>query len=850
MERPMTRTNNLENVRRLGDFEIVREIGRGGMGIVYESRQISLNRTVALKVLCGGLGLTSNAVQRFSREAEAAAKLHHTNIVPIYATGEEHGTHFYAMELIDGPSLDQVIRNIRKERKPRPLCASGGAQREISSKSRDLQATGPYVPESDQKRTPKSSSLSSGSLYFDNVARMVAEVGEALEHAHREGVVHRDIKPSNLLLSPSGQLSINDFGLARILEQPGMTMTGEFVGTPAYMSPEQITAGRIPTDHRTDIYSLGATLYEMLTLELPFPGSSREQVLAQIVQKEPKAPRRLDKTVPVDLETICLKCLEKDPDRRYQSAGDLAQDLRRYVNRFAILARRVGPAARLRKWVIRNPSLAVAFSVVLICIGATGWLAYQAHLTERLRAADQMKHDRELEQERRRAALDRAILASRLEDFDEARQAIREAEKLGCSAGQVRMLQGQLALYQGHHQEAIEHLTQAADLLPTSMAAWSMLAVAKSRAGKQSEYQQALSRATQLKAESSEDYLFLGHAESQLDPGRGLRSLDEAIRRRPSVLARLVRLDALRLHVLDVPSPERARDALEDARLVKQSLAGNALVLCTSLLTHFNCSRVFDEFGLADERDAALEEGWEDFRALRRFPNLPAAVLARWSFTEGTDQEATVIDDLRDVVERTGDLMAIVNYAAALYRAEKYDQAEAILSQKQGEPFIDLVRVLFLAELPDGVLRGNQLLHQIMARDLGEWDLFNSQLILRFLGRKQDAMEVSSQLLAQPDRFPPVRQGAFRQALEYCAGTRSEQDLILGAQGSRLDLSNAELSVALTALAEGDREKSRRHLQRCLATGYTDALPYSLSVLLLVRMTRDPNWPAWIKPPH
>ncbi len=203
-------------------------------------------------------------------------------------------------------------------------------------------ATGPYVDSTAapaEESTSSLSSLSSSGDYFDTVARMIADVADALEHAHQQGVIHRDIKPSNLLLSVSGRLSVNDFGLARMLEKPGMTVTGEFLGTPAYMSPEQITAGRIPVDHRTDIYSLGATLYELLTLRCPFAGTGRDQVLAQIVQKEPKPPRQVNRRVPVDLETICLKALEKDPDRRYQSARQLAEDLRRHVQRFAIHAR-------------------------------------------------------------------------------------------------------------------------------------------------------------------------------------------------------------------------------------------------------------------------------------------------------------------------------------------------------------------------------------------------------------------------------------------------------------------------------------------------------------------------------
>lgn len=202
----MPQTSHSENLRHLGDFEIFRELGRGGMGVVYEARQVSLNRKVALKVLSGGLGLTPKAVQRFHREAEAAARLHHTNIVPVYATGEQDGTHFYAMELIDGPSLDHVIREMRapKNTSGPPSIPSGDGSR-LSS---DLAQTGPYFQGTTIIGAPSglsSSTLGSGGGYFDTVARMIAEVADALEYAHQQGVVHRDMKPSNLLLSPSGR---------------------------------------------------------------------------------------------------------------------------------------------------------------------------------------------------------------------------------------------------------------------------------------------------------------------------------------------------------------------------------------------------------------------------------------------------------------------------------------------------------------------------------------------------------------------------------------------------------------------------------------------------------------------
>ncbi len=226
--------------RRLGDFEITGELGRGGMGVVYEARQVSLNRKVALKVISSALGLSSKAVLRFRREAEAGGRLHHTNVVPIYATGEDQGLHYYAMELIDGPSLQQVIGNLRQADKDAEK--DNGASRDSSEESGSphvglstvlkelpLWVTETFGGQADAGAgsstssrsliaSDSSSSLQSGTKYFDTVARMIAEVADALDHAHENGVIHRDIKPANLLLSPDGHLSVTDFGLARMLE--------------------------------------------------------------------------------------------------------------------------------------------------------------------------------------------------------------------------------------------------------------------------------------------------------------------------------------------------------------------------------------------------------------------------------------------------------------------------------------------------------------------------------------------------------------------------------------------------------------------------------------------------------
>jgi tetratricopeptide (TPR) repeat protein len=526
----------------------------------------------------------------------------------------------------------------------------------------------------------------------------------------------------------------------------------------------------------------------------------------------------------------------------------MADDLRRYVNRFAILARRTGPLGRFRKWVRRNPALSAALAAVLLCAAVAGVLAYQTHLAKLAQAEEQAKREVEVLDEKRRSALDKAVLLSRVEDFDGARQAIREAEKLGCSAGQIRMLQGQLELCQGRTKEAIEQLTQATDLLPESVAAWSMLSVALGMHGQHAECNRALAEATRLPAVTPEDYLFRGLAEGGLDPERGLATLEEAVRRRPSALAHLLHCESLRMHVLAHPDVERARRVMDDIRFLKRQLPENAMALSMSIQTHVTCWLVFDELNRPELRQTAFDEGINDARALERFPDSTQAVISRWVFLDLTGQGDAGIAALHQLAERTKVNMAVYFSSQYHYRRGEYDRAIKLLEQLPGEANLDLFRVLTLAELPGGRDAAVKLHQEITARNLTDWDLFNSQLILRFLGRKAEAVNISRKLLDDPGKFPPVRKEQFRWALEYCAGQRSADDLVASMRGHRGELSNAHLCIAVTALADGDRAAARKHLQLCVDTRFYEWLPYDLGRMLLSRIDREPAWPLWIKP--
>jgi eukaryotic-like serine/threonine-protein kinase len=320
---------------RLGDYHLIREIGRGGMGVVFEAEQISLGRRVALKVLPTVAAVDAKHLQRFKNEAHAAAQLHHSHIVPVYGIGCERDWHFYVMQVIDGRTLAELIHSWQSDKAKKngdtaTLCDRAGDGVKLDTPVTDHQA-----------------------------AEWGVQAADALEHAHQVGILHRDIKPANLLIDRQSQLWITDFGLARLTGEAELTMTGDLLGTVRYMSPEQALARHALVDQRTDVYSLGVTLYEVLTLEPAFSGSDRAALLHQVAFEEPRPPRRLRRSIPIDLETIVLKAIAKNREERYQSAQELSLDLRRFLNNHPIQARRPSAWQHTKKWAQRHKAVVV-----------------------------------------------------------------------------------------------------------------------------------------------------------------------------------------------------------------------------------------------------------------------------------------------------------------------------------------------------------------------------------------------------------------------------------------------------------------------------------------------------------
>lgn len=495
-------------VSQVGDYRVLREVGRGGMGVVYEAEQISLGRRVALKVLPSQVAGDPRVLERFRREAKAAACLHHTNIVPVFEVGRDGEIAFYAMQFIQGQGLDQVIDELARRdvvnAHPRTasVARSGGSGRRraaVTAVAADQKTgsrspwlgqvaesllTGCLVPElresaasvageearpessepADPDRTippgapatvggavlarPESAGSSSAVLpggaqvssiersgrrqpYFRSVAQIGRQAAQGLAYAHARGIVHRDIKPSNLLLDTAGVVWITDFGLAKA-EDDGLTATGDILGTLRYMAPECF---RAEGGLRADIYALGLTLYELLTLRPAFDASDKLRLIERVKSEEPTRPRLLDGSIPRDLETVVLKAIDKDPAGRYASADAMAEDLRRFLDDEPIAARRATAAERYFRWARRNPAIAVLGGVLTavllaISVGSTivaGRMATlaedQRRTAEEARLAAEREHDsRVLAERRRREAEEARQLAEA--NFGKARTAV------------------------------------------------------------------------------------------------------------------------------------------------------------------------------------------------------------------------------------------------------------------------------------------------------------------------------------------------------------------------------------------------------------------------------------------
>lgn len=602
-------------IPQIDGYEILGVLGQGGMGIVYRAVQSKLNRTVALKVLPAMIGSANpSAVARFRREATAAARLHHTNIVPIYDFGESPDAYYYAMELIQGQPLNTLIGQFAElnasSASPARLAGLLHTVTEgLAAKPSDLidQSTPGDVPQGSAGAV-NASTAGRDRPYYSQVASWMADAADALHYAHSQGTIHRDIKPANLILSVDGRIMIADFGLAKSADGESVTFTGSLLGTLRYISPEQAMARRVHVDHRTDIYSLGATLYELLTFQPAFPGTNEKEILGAIISREPTPPKKIMPIVPHELETICEKMMEKSPDNRYLTARAADDDLRRWLNDLPVSARRPGPIARAIKFVRRHRAPSVA-AAALFLLATAGVL----FVREKLRREEAQFLQRQAEIATRAAGIEQ-LVESGLQwharrEWDQAEKVFAEVlikdpknvraicglgvvkkEKFNntpnadptllteafdmCEKGlalddtlpQLWNLRGILLKKWERYAEAVDAYKKAAELSPDDVFHWSNLGNAQALLGDLPGAEQTLLRACELARKSQpcrwKVWRNIGALQSYRGQPEALTNIEQAVRCDPADFWALL----LRSRQLSTSSdPKKIREAVEDA---------------------------------------------------------------------------------------------------------------------------------------------------------------------------------------------------------------------------------------------------------------------------------------------
>lgn len=795
--------------RVFGDFELLRVIGRGGMGTVYaaqrravqsistssissRSRETSdgsngtpnshefgygslqshADALIAIKVLHPWLMLDARSRERFEREALTSLSLRHPHIVATLGSGLIGESQYLVMELVDGDSLDRALE-------------------------RGL----------DQQ-------------FVSHLLSQLANVAEALQHAHVHGVLHRDVKPSNLLLTHDGRLLIGDFGLARLAEQPSLTRSGEAVGSPTYMSPEQIASRNevAPVDHRTDIYSLGATLYEVLTGRPPFVAESREQLLASIRNDEPLALRALNESVSADCEAVCLKALSKAPSDRFATAAEFAAELRRCADGTRSRTRPVGTVRRrmrrLRKLLQSKTAAVVVVTLALVVSVSWQWQQRTQQLA-------------------RQQAFDAALVVALTGDLNATEAAIERAVQASVSTTDLELLRGQVAYHRGDYDNAIAHLSAYSTGRQARVATTALLASAQLGAGQWEDYESLLEQAESQPAASAEDFLFRGQAEIYLAPEKAVASLDAAVRQRDTPLARLVRAEARWNLAFDRSDLDVAAQALSDAFIARDMLPDHPAALMESLHAHSVAAVLFGEAGRSDDSQREWQQAERDFESLDRFQNLSQVLHNQVLHLIATNRHDEAFRRLQQATARHDDPLMTYDFAFALLRRGDLEAARKLLEQRSRTLTSNEVFMLcWLQHMTGDSNAASATYAQISSKyQSGLTALFVPSLLLA-RGEVESARAASRHLQATT-KPPRLRAEFYASLLAFNAGDLSEEDLTRIASRSRWDRCESSFFIGLTRMAKGDQSGAEAAFKDCVATRCVGFLTWNWSEALL-----------------
>ena len=822
-----TRQGTSEEVgQRLGRFKLLEKLGEGGCGVVYVAEQTEpVRRRVALKVIKLGMD-TRAVVARFDAERQALALMDHPNIARVLDAGAtDGGRPFFVMELVRGVRItDYCDRN---------------------------------------------------HLTTHQRLDLFIKVCHAVQHAHQKGIIHRDIKPSNILVTLHDGVPVPkviDFGIAkategRLTDATVYTQLHQLIGTPAYMSPEQAEMSGLDIDTRSDIYSLGVLLYELLTGLTPF---NANELMAQgldtlrrtIRETEPMRPStrvaalpgetlttaakcrsvevgKLTHQLRGDLDWIVMKCLEKDRTRRYETANGLAADLRRHLANEPVIARPPSAAYKLRKAIRRNRLVYGATFAVFVALA----LGLGFSLSLYWKSARLV---RELQAERVDRYFDEAMAAALSSDSGRMMAAVKKAESVGVQNYKILMIKGWHASLAGRSKDAIESLKTALALKPDSVAVLSLLAGAQNQLQQWTEYDHAMDRMHRMQPTTAEDYLFKGSMIAVDDPDTGVLLLDEAIRRKPSPAAFLMRAEARAGVAQYHLSIKWATEAMADLQVAK-SLVPESLGLAMSEAMVYSTGAMLEELVGNKERVESLVRLCElSLARLAQFNQTAVAVNARAIALETLGRETEAFELLEQAVVQNGHRESVLvgRYATGLCVRGRLDEAVRVIAPiYPADSYTDSIQALALLFTPGKRAQFEQVVSDYFKRYDGIGDQLYGLFLPRLAGMREFALGRGREFHRNPPAGFEFRRVEYHRASKYFAGLMTDEEYLEASRGTVGEFWDSHFQVGVMRFSEGRRSEAMAHLKRVVHARTPFAYTYEFARVLLAVLERQPEWP-------
>lgn len=798
---------------KLGDFKIIREIGRGGMGVVYEAVQQSLNRRVALKVLPTAALLSDKAAERFMREASTAGKLHHTNIVPVYAIGEESGIRYYAMQYIEGKTLSEFLKGI--------------ADTKIN-----------LQPE-----------------YFKRVARWAKQTADALAYAHLHGVIHRDIKPTNLLLDAEDHVWISDFGLARINSQVTITGSGELIGTARYMAPEQVTGSVIRPDHRADIYSLGATLYELVAMQPAIAGETREDVLNRITISDPVPIKQINPAIPRNLETIITKCMDKVPERRYQLTTELADDLHRFLTDKPIFAKRTPLIKKLYHTAGKyRTRIATVFTLLLLII-----ISSSLYLKNR--------HDRG------QAKLDAAFHELLyIQNSVNTEQLLDEAENLGMDTGQLYLCRGLVPLFNRQPQRAIEPLNKALQSEPDNVEICFALAYAYYAVGDTLEGDRHFSRGDIGSITTAMGWLLRGYACTEAHKPDALQCFTKALNLRSDLTSAISARARYRSDLLVVDGDGSQLTPLLEDYNAWVRLWPNSWRAYTARAggLFFAVAYASTQPDMKNQAEQWFNNAVNDLDTAAALPDAdPIHILTMQGTLERyTGDFAASAQSFAKAIELDFESSGNIHEGMVHHRVLALQaMGEIDTALKEITPAAQSLPNFFILPVQQAILLAEQnrigeaqsIIKDMLQRQWVDPQAFLVVLaVCELLNIPEQNWKPAYYKMTRSTKDLPANSSfndnqnvlhgkiLITPTIDYLQNRLTSDQLYESAASHPGTRCEYAFLIALHELKLGNRNAAKTALRTCMGTGVTSYIPYRLAQVFTARMDSDSEWPAWI----